>query len=314
MKIKYSILWIDDESMTHDIGRIKRYLEEETGFIPVIDKIDSINGTLNLNFKKYNLIILDYQLDNSKTTDPVLKKIKEKDYYSEVIFYSARTNFEDHIKNNIGMFEGVFWCDARGQTLYQKIIKVIDLTLKKFQDLNNLRGLVMAETADLDKLKKEIFKEYFNLSHKDKSTFEKEICSRIEKSFKDNLKKIKKHQGKKITITEENYTSTRSGNIMELLDDLIFDFSKKGRCIQKLLELLDSKVEFKFSEYENSIINKRNKLAHEPEREQNGSIYFGNLEFTPEECKIIRDDIKKYKKLFDSLIVDIKKISSEKPK
>lgn len=222
MKIKYSILWIDDEPMTHDIDRIKRYLDD-MGFIPVIEKkvgIDEANDTID--FHKYNLIILDYHLDNSKTIDPVLKKIKEKDYCSEVIFYSAKTKFDEHIKNNLDRFEGVFWCDERGGKLYKKIINVIDLTLKKFQDLNNLRGLVMAETADLNILKKEIFKEYFTLSHQKKIDFEREICKSIEDSIKSNLKKIKKHQGKEVIIQERNLSAQMQGDIVDLLDDMIF--------------------------------------------------------------------------------------------
>ena len=91
-----------------------------------------------------------------------------------------------------------------------------------------------------------------------------------------------------------------------LIEDLIFDFYKKGRCINKLIELLSSQNSFDFDDYDAKIIKKRNKLAHEPEREDNGITYFGDLKFTQEECKNIRKDIQEYNALLTKLLSEIK--------
>lgn len=165
---------------------------------------------------------------------------------------------------------------------------------------------MMAETSDLEKLKKEIFTEYFRLDHEGKVGFQNAIFKLIEDSIKGHYKKIKKYQKKKIEIKETDLDEEFGENIFNLIEDFIFDFSKKGQCIKKLIELLGSRNTFNFREYDEKIIKKRNKLAHEPEREDGDVLYFGDLKFTPGECKDIRKDIKKYNKLLTELLIEIK--------
>jgi len=303
MKIEYHILWFEDDPKPYFKKRIEGYLED-LGFIPVFDKRAKLPSE-EINFKKYNLVLLDFHLSNEKTTQTILKKISEKDYYSEIIFYSNKGLFNDFIKENLELFEGVFW-HFTDEDLAEKVKGVIDLTLKKFQDVNNLRGLVMAETSDLDKLKKEIFSEYFKLDHEGREEFQNIIFNLIEKSISGNYKKIKKYQKKRIKIEEEELGEEFGKTIFNLIEDFIFDFHKKGRCIKELIELLSSQNTFDFHDYEAKIINKRNKLAHEPEREENGIMYFGDLEFTPEECKNIRRDTQEYNALLTKLLSEIK--------
>lgn len=303
MKIKYHVLWFEDDPKLYFKKRIEDYLEG-LGFIPVFDKQAKLPSG-EINFRKYNLILLDFHLSNEETTEMILKKINEKDYYSEIIFYSNKVVPDDFIKKNLELFEGVFW-HFSDDDLAEKVKGVIDLTLKKFQDVNNLRGLVMAETSDLDKLKKEIFSEYFKLDHEGKEEFQNTIFKLIEESIRGNYKKIKKYQKKRIEIKEDDLDEEFGKNIFNLIEDFIFDFHKKGRCIKKLIELLNSQNTFNFQDYETRIINKRNKLAHEPEREEKGITYFGDLKFTPEECKNIRKDIREYNAHLTKLLSEIK--------
>lgn len=311
MKIKYSILWIDDEPLKSEIERIERYLND-LGFVSDIDKRENAQNEDKINFSKYNLILLDYQLDNSKTIGPILNKIKQKDYYSEVVFYSAKQEFGDYIKEHPDLFEGVFWCDQRGQELYQKTIKVINLTLKKFQDLNNLRGLVMAETSDLDKTKKEIFHKYFKLNHSDQEKIKKSVIGIIEDSLFSNYKKIKKYGGKKIKKVEEIALDEEfSKNIFDLIEDFMFDMDKKGRCIDKIIQVIESKAIFNYKDYKKDILDKRNHLAHSPEEEREGSLFFGSFEFSEEESKNLRKKILKYKKVLGLILEEIDEISKK---
>src|SRR3989344_3774896 len=263
MKIKYLILWFEDDDMTYQSNRIENYLKD-LGFIPCIDKRTSLERAEDINFENYNLILLDFHLNDTKTTEFILDKLQQMDYASEIIFYSDKEKFEDQIKENIKRFEGVFWQHGR-QNLVGKIINVIDLTLKKFQDLNNLRGLVMAETADLDKLKKQIFKKYLELNHENKEEFEKELIKKLVETAEDNFKKIKRYQGKNISITETDLTETFDKTTFDLIEDFIFDSDKKSRCIKGLMKLINSEKKFDHNEYREKIIKKRNFLSHSPE-------------------------------------------------
>jgi len=309
MNIKYSILWFEDDDMKFIKPRIEEYLTD-LGFIPEINKKTNLEGVENIKFDKYNLILLDYHLDDKQTTDFILDKLQQMDYFSEILFYSDKENFEELIKKDIKKFQGVFWQYGR-ENLVGKIINVIDLTLRKFQDLNNLRGLVMAETSDLDKLKKEIFSYYLKLSHPKKEQFISDMCKRMKESTLSNFKKIMKYNGKKINVTEEDLTEAFEKNELDLIDEFFFDFDKKSRCIPELIKFIESSKEFDYQDYKQCIINKRNDLAHKPEIERDGFLFFGDLQFNEEECKLIRTDIKKYKDLLESLLDEIKNLKSE---
>lgn len=310
MKIEYTILWVDDEPMKAEIERVSRYLGD-LGFTPRIDKRESNSRGQSIDFDKYNLIVLDYQLNNSETTDSILESIQKKNYCSEIVFYSARGKFDNYIKNNLDRFEGVFWCEDRGQKLYQKIINVINLTLKKFQDLNNLRGMVMAETSDLDNLKKDIFKKYFTLNHSDQEKIKGIIIDKIEKSILSNYKKIKKYNGVEVEkILEKAMTKKFDKDVFNLIEEMFFDLSKKGRCIPEILRVIKSNLNFDYCDYEKKILKKRDYLAHSPEIEKKNIKYFGPYKFSETECKTLRKEISAYRDILISIKKEIGAMST----
>ena len=110
MKIRYSILWFEDDDMSFIIRRIEDYLRE-LGFEPFFDQRYNLEKVDDIEFQVYDLILLDYHLDDAQTTAYILDKIQEMDYYSEIIFYSGKEKLEELIKNDIKKFEGVFWLE-----------------------------------------------------------------------------------------------------------------------------------------------------------------------------------------------------------
>jgi uncharacterized membrane protein YheB (UPF0754 family) len=170
----------------------------------------------------------------------------------------------------------------------------------------------MAETSDLDKLKKQVFHKYFKLNNKDQEKVKKHIIDTIEESLLSNFKKIKKYKGKKIEKVEEaELTEGFDKDIFDLIEDLIFDMDKKGRCISKVLQAIDSKVVFDCDDYKREILEKRNHLAHSPEEERGESIFFGPFEFSEEECKNLREKIMGYKKILNQIEDEIDDLSKK---
>ncbi len=287
MKLKYKILWIEDEKISIKIKarNIRRYLEDEYGFeclesdITILDYEEfNQNYILNNQIKidsdidKFDLLLVDFNLgEEEHTGDKLIQIIRDSNIYSEILFYSS--DLDSLLERlNKHFIDGVF-TSVRDE-LEDKIKKLIKVTIKKVQDVNNLRGLIMAEVSELDRIKEQIIIKYAN---KNKcGTLEKYILKTLEKSYNDKTKDVIK------------YTDSP---IDEIIDKLYIDSDKKARTIKK--------VDNSFSEieYRKNILKIRNKFAHLEEKDN----MVGDIEFTEKNCIKIRKDIKRYKGLLKNI-------------
>lgn len=87
--------------------------------------------------------------------ETINRKIREEKVYSEIVFYSSQYEALQ-AKLNEHFVEGIF--TSSREELADKVESIINVTIKKVQDVNNLRGLIMA-VAELDVLKEEIQRE-----------------------------------------------------------------------------------------------------------------------------------------------------------
>jgi DNA (cytosine-5)-methyltransferase 1 len=85
-----------------------------------------------------------------------IRQIRSHNIYTEVIFYSASPSslLWDAIHRN--QLEGVFVSDRPG--ILQKLENVAEQRVHKVLDVNNMRGIVMAEVGDMDLLIEDILK------------------------------------------------------------------------------------------------------------------------------------------------------------
>ena len=103
MTLEYKILWIDNDLQSYiengDVGSIENFLSDR-GFEPTIEKVlDDANW--DDAFSKhsyYDLIISDYNLE-STTGDKIIKEVIDiKKIDTDVLFYSANTNYKDNLE------------------------------------------------------------------------------------------------------------------------------------------------------------------------------------------------------------------------
>jgi len=319
MELEYKILWIDDEDMTSQINRIERYISLELGFVPKIIKCKSERemNDKKINFEDFDLILLDFQLNSGKTTDNILKRVKEKTYCSEICFYSSKGTFIEHIKDNLEIFEGVFFEEGR-EGLITKIKEIIKLTLKKIQDLNNLRGLVMAETADLDILKREIIHLAYKKKLIDEKFFKTEVFESLKKDYWNKYLKIKKNCGYKIKndYSKEKISEYFFDDIYnKFMDSFFFDCERKIRILTKILKKYKTTHHFNDTDYRTNIQQKRNKLAHVAKIKEKEKIVLkdrnnpkNDLVFDDQVAKKMREKTKEYRKLFNNIKEEIEKM------
>ena len=152
-----------------------------------IGKLDNYrdDNLKKINFFNVDLVLMDYNLGSEKGND-VINYIRDdqNDVYTDILFYSENKSEEGlrEKSNKDGLY-----CSERSELFSgDKIKKVIKTTIRKTQDLNNLRGLVMAETSELDEMIKKILK---LLVKKDKVKKEKivEIKQEIIKAYEAGM-------------------------------------------------------------------------------------------------------------------------------
>lgn len=152
MRIEYRILWVDDapEWVESQVDNVKEYLAD-FGFVLKADIKSSYKG---IDFSQYDIIAIDYDLSDEEEGIDALSLIRDEDVYTEILFYSqyGEPKLREEIKNN--RVDGVY-CASR-ESFLEKMKKLIDTTIRKTQEINNLRGLVMAETSAVDNLIKVI--------------------------------------------------------------------------------------------------------------------------------------------------------------
>lgn len=318
MKLKYKILWIDDDTdaIERPKTQIKRYIEEDYGFECTDDDVtikdydefesdyvyeDNGKKTVKDSIKEFDLLLVDFDLGEEGQTGDILINLIRNKVYSEILFYS--TNYSDLRSklNNNDFMDGVF--TSSRDELEEKTKKLINVTIKKVQDVNNLRGLIMAEVAELDRLKKAILLKY-NAKYKDDSVLKKYVKE-------DVFNKINQELADLDCIINPECTHDQI-DFGKLLNNFFYDSFKKSRTVFKVknLHLKCKEIPFNHQDYYTSVIKKRNVLAHQKEDEDASGKFLlypngDRLDFTEEHCKLIRQDIKKYKELLKAIDVKL---------
>jgi CheY-like chemotaxis protein len=298
MKIKYNILWLDDQisNFVDDgwVEKINHHLIDE-GFEPniiTIAKTDEFFLRLNDSF---DVILTDFHMAE-KNGDEVVKEIRAKSIQTEILFYTAQADLQA-----IGKIDRVTFVETIDDH-YAEVTKatteLIDLTVKKFQHIISMRGMIMHETSILDDQTSKILFKYVDSTKCTASdTILDSICTRLEMQLKDKQSIIANIQN--------------TGNLKKLMKDtFLFSAEYKIEALKNILQDL-TMTDFT-GDYKTEVISLRNKFAHAVlETDVNGRQYFKSgddgITFDEALCKIIRKNINKHKNNIDNLEKNLKK-------
>ena len=310
MSLKYKILWVDDDvEAFEDLEyptRIQNYLSN-LFFEPIIQTYDTIKeAKKDIAKEKYDLILSDYNIDNEKGDD-FIRFIREQHVSTEILFYSAQSEFitaaHELLQDRIS-FACINSPTGEGyKILYDKILDLINYTIKKVQELPNIRGLVMTETTYLDKLMSDLILKYIKQATPSQIIdIQTKLFKHMSKSIKGNLNKIDCKNSCSLKIEKRT--------MEEIVKMRIFESSKKAYTIKLLIEAEKLKTETKkdfYTDYVEDIINNRNNLAHAYSEYQNGKEVLVTenpdeiIIFDAEKCAHIRSNIICYKRMLESL-------------
>lgn len=286
MKLKYKILWIDDtpEWVELKIDEVRSYLSE-FGFDLEYDIKTSYK---DIDFTQYDILAIDYSLSGDENGVEAMKLVRAEDVYTEILFYSqdGEGALREEMKKN--SIDGVY-CAYRQDSI-DRLKKLIDTTIRKTQEINNLRGLVMAEVSEIDKLIKLILLK----------------LSWTEEHFLDRHKKIEKfHDDEKKKLAK--YLPFESSKVSPFVH---------GHFISRLsfwsLEKFLSSEEWENIKQHENLLDKRNVLAHGIEASNTHKEMILNMigrdgaekphKFTPEEFTELRKEIKKFKEYLTTML------------
>lgn len=310
MKLKYKILWYDDDRDW--VESIKEDVEEIVDEYCFDLEITPRSKDDDKKYKDFDLILMDLNLEGESSGDKLIEGIRQMDVYTDVLFYSAAgiSNIKSKAQK-LGL-EGVYFSGRDKFAFIGKFRKVFLSTIYKMQDLNNLRGLVMAEVSELDEKMKEILYCYFVKNGNDDKfrNFHKKITSDVEENIKKRLTRDSNTEYKCDKKCIHVWRHSKGMN--EILADFDFDAYKKARTINSIIEDIKYGYQPKknnfIEDYRADIIEVRNNLAHCKSdmvagkeciitKKRNGD----EIIYTDEHFKQIRSNIRKYRKELDAI-------------
>jgi hypothetical protein len=303
MKLSYNILWFEDNDVSYNGKKemVKSIVEDDLGFLfPEPKREINAQNIERIDYRDIDLIIVDLNLANDDKGTKIVDFIRNSEQvFTEVVFYSSygEDAVRDALKNI--KIDGAYCADRKDADFEDKVRQVIHTTVKKVQDLNNMRGLIMAETSDIDSTMFDIIKTVL-----DKDAF----------GIRNNLvKQIFENVNGKVTGKKTDFDTFHGNqNINRVLKDTVmFDASEKIKAVQFIIDKIEHKIT---TQYKNevfktdysAITKKRNLLGHVTQKSDEGKIMIGTgehaFEFNDEFCIEMRRKVKKYGNDLDKLL------------
>lgn len=301
MKLHYRILWIENEQdwVESIEDQIQTYLES-IGFVYERKLIGKEDARIDYSF--YDLILMDLNLADQPNGAELISKIRDLGVYTDVVFYSASGIDVLRSKGREKELEGVYYSGRTPDSAFiKRVSSVIDSTIKKVQDLANLRGLVMAEVSELDGKMEDVIIKYYIQNETEE--LNKVFYDHIVKKQEERLKSYIDGCVKKEMLCSHKWTKMQ---ISDILPDM--EAAQMAKAINYIIPkdlYTPSRANF-FEDYKAEIIEIRNVLAHCASRIVDGKEVLltkkGDRVFDNDRIRTIRKDILKYSDLFTRLL------------
>lgn len=287
MSLIYRILWFENSKryISSLTPLLEDYLGEKGLDLEVRIEKDDRNIDEIINSLDVNLILLDYNLNQGKKGDKLLKLIRNNELYTEAIIYSVQHNYQRQIR---GKIEGVYF--SRRRVLEDKVKKIIDVTIKKYQDIDNQRGVFIAGAIDIINQVEEIILKVLQLNSDRIDVFKnrimgKEFYTDYQKYrfVLDLLQDIKKNMNKVANGGYEKELKEEMNTYLRELNPLITDLIKM----------------------EKEVIIVRNKLAHSKKDPNKKNALLCRTDpkiFDEEQCIKTRKDYKRHSANLEKII------------
>ena len=292
MNLIYRILWFDDTAEFFD-SLDREPFEEEVrswGFVPEIEIVNTPDEFMAKQpWDRYDLIVVDYILgDKVPHGEEFIKQIRNHNVYTEIIFYSTNPSSDLWKLIHEKQLEGCFV--ANRQVILEKLQSVALQSVRKVLDLNNMRGMVMAEVGDIDQVLDSILR--VGIPH-----LKPEQQAAIYKRFHEKSLEQAKGHDEKLGLFAAN----------PVLEEMITlcDSNKRWENFNRLRQVDDLVQKFAGGDYAKEVLAPRNHLAHGRPRAVSGGFIFEwngkEYKFDEKESLSLRKVILGYKQSFQDI-------------
>jgi CheY-like chemotaxis protein len=258
MKLEFSLLVIDDDAndlAQNALGELEEFLNEK-GFSLKRNVPDDISSTAiealaQSGGAEFDLVIIDYMLGaNAPDGSAAAKTFRRLMPYTDIIFYSSSPSGELLSALAAQQVAGVFVAN-RTDDLGETLVGIAQTIIGKAVDLTHMRGIALAEVADMDVMLGAVLTRAFSSTNVAVTAAATRTLEKLVEGGKGRVEKLEKHQ---------------AGNeILEVVQSsLMFSLSDKYRSLSRVAKALE--LDFNLNDLNSqNIIEKRNLLAHAQE-------------------------------------------------
>ena len=257
MNLEFRLLVIDDSPDNIDaaIDILSDYLDSK-GFtlnkhIPESFAIDDMRRLSQQEGRNYDLVMVDYDLGREDTNGAdAIFHLRRDFMFTDMVFYSGISELELYGKLANQVVQGVFV--ATRIDLSDVLKGLADTVIGKVVDIYNLRGLAMAEVAEMDVMMEETLRKVLHIEDK---------CWDDVKSR--TLQELREHIRTNEASLEKRVAEGGLPNIVGR--GQLFTSAHKYHAVRRIAKCFPDQLSEKLQElspYEPDIIHNRNLLAH----------------------------------------------------
>ncbi len=318
MDINYKILWFEDtdDSFNTLSRRTKTYVEKRN----LKCSIERVFGVEEFDMNQYELdtyeiIVVDLKLLHGSRGYDIINMIRQGKCVNDVLFYSSEGVDELNSIMREYRLEGVFVCDRNHKEFMPKIQQLIDKSIRRSENIINIRGIVLDETSEFDTQICEIIDLVQQFISQDEKNSLKEYAHKLFEQKCEDINKLKDKYGKdkewciSEVIKERDFDSMMKSKLINYLcnnsnNEKIVNAVRNCRhLLERIYE--NDKIKFTYN-YEKDIIVYRNKLAHVKTLNASKPVLIGTINGTKcycdsEFCSSMRATLIEYKNWFNAL-------------
>ena len=259
MKLEFRLLVVDDspDGVKTAIDALRDYLDT-VGFALKLQFVHDysekeVRELARSQGKNYDLVMVDYNLGlDDRDGAVVARDLRLELPYVDMVFYSSNpvSTLLKHLSEH--EVSGVF-AEER-VNLDKALTGLADTVIGKVVDLNHMRGIAMAEVAEMDVLMEQTLVRVFQSNHPGINNAKSRTIKKIKRKHED-VKKVSGLLGSR-SDSDELSDVVRDGRLFSLVD--------KYRAIMRVSKILPGdRPELEIlTSYEKDIIWNRNMLAH----------------------------------------------------
>jgi hypothetical protein len=157
VRLDFNVLWVEDQPdrVAAQVTAIEKQMGAEgfrfnhtpcTSFSEVKALV-----TDQVFADEIDLVLVDWDLGSDLRGQDVIQLIRDSVRYKDIVFYSAQTSTNElrQLVFQRGL-EGIY-CTSRAE-LVDEVVGVFESLIKKVLDLDQIRGIVMGATSDIDNM------------------------------------------------------------------------------------------------------------------------------------------------------------------